>query len=292
MLIGFFCVVFLAPHTLGYIDETNEEEVDRHNMCLQQASRGACNMDPVIMTEACTTVCSDDRFDASDKIPQCEEAAAAGQCLTNIHNMYRDCPATCKSTKGIPKFEMVRLTDVHGVTRDSFFALSATKADGTELYFEDFEGSVTVVVNVAGMPEEEKTKAFYDDLELMKERFPTHLEIVAFPFQMPGTPEEFVGYSHHSKDIHVMEEARVFYREPDVHPIYAYFQKIFGYEDLETKFPTWFLINSIGGLVEAHHGSDPTNVLQMVQNHIDYDIKGKAPRMPQRGGTSEESDEL
>merc|ERR1719491_1662632 len=76
-------------------------------MCLQQASKGACNLDPVIMTEACSKICAEDRFDAKDKIPQCKEAAADGQCLTNIPNMYRDCPETCKLARGIPKFEMV-----------------------------------------------------------------------------------------------------------------------------------------------------------------------------------------
>ena len=128
--------------------------IDINAVYLQQASRGACNLDPVIMTEACSKVCTDYCFDARDKLPQCKEVAADGQCVMNIYNMYRDCPATCKSTKGIPKFEMVRLTDVHGVTHNSFFALSVTEADGAELYFEDFEGSITVVINVVGIPEE------------------------------------------------------------------------------------------------------------------------------------------
>lgn len=283
--------MLLTPCTSRYIDEPPEEAVDRHNMCLQQASNGACNLDPVIMQEACSEVCTEDRFDGKDKLPQCQEAAEHGQCLTNFQNMWRDCPETCKSTKGILKFEMVRLTTTAGVTHNSFFALSATKADGTELYFDDFEGSITVVVNVAGMPEGEKTEQFYYELEIMKEQYPTHLEIVAFPFQLPGTPEEFVGYSHYSENIHVMEDAQVF-QKPDIHPIYEYFQKVFEYEDLETTFPTWFLVNSVGGIVEAHHGGSISSVLQAVENHVDYDIKKKRPQMPKRGGMSDESDEL
>lgn len=286
VLAATFHLAFVGSYAHGYYDPSDEEAVDRHNMCLQQASRGACNLDPVIMKDACAEVCSEKRFDGKDKLPQCQEAAKQGQCLTNMQNMWRDCPETCKSTKGIRKFEMVRLTTITGVTHDSFFELSATKADGKELYFDDFEGSITLVVNIAGMPEAEKTKQFYDELEIMKEKYPLDLEIVAFPFRLPHTPKDFVGYSHYSENIHIMEEAEVF-QKPNIHPIYEYFKKIFGYEDLETEFPTWFLINSVGGIVEAHHGGDPSTVMPMVKNHIDYEIKGKSPRIPKRGSSEE-----
>jgi len=214
----------------------------------------------------------------------------AGQCLTNSQNMWRECPQTCKTTKGIRKFEMVRLTDpVTGVTRNSFFGLSATKGDGEELYFDEYEGSITLVVNIANMPDVEQTKQFYQELETMKQTYPKHLEIFAFPFRLPNTPPNYVGYSHFSKNIHIMKEVNVF-SNPDnnadtseQHPLYRYFQNIFGYDDLETTFPTWFLINNVGGIVEAHHGGDPSTVMVFVENHIDYDIKGKVPDYPKQG---------
>eukprot|EP00593_Proboscia_inermis_P016597 CAMPEP_0171306438 /NCGR_PEP_ID=MMETSP0816-20121228/16449_1 /TAXON_ID=420281 /ORGANISM="Proboscia inermis, Strain CCAP1064/1" /LENGTH=236 /DNA_ID=CAMNT_0011788013 /DNA_START=25 /DNA_END=735 /DNA_ORIENTATION=+ len=231
------------------------------------AMNGACPSEYEYMLRYCSGTCKEDAFSMLDKSEKCPEAAKNHQCLTNSHNMWRECPETCKNTKGIRKLEVARIYD------GSFFDLEAKKADGSILDFQDLDNHITVLVNVAILQDANKTKKFFEELETLNTMFVRTVKILAFPFEVTGNAEECKALS--SDIIHIMEEAQL--NGPDTHPVYRYLKKLFNVTDFETLFPTFFMVNSEGNYVESHQGGDPGHMTTFLRQRskMEFDLDNK-----------------
>ncbi len=80
-------------------------------------------------------------YAVGDSHENCEQWAAAGECDKNPNYMRQHCAKACE------QYELIDYSPIDGV--ESFFDLKASDIDGNLMYFEQFRGRVTIVVNVA-----------------------------------------------------------------------------------------------------------------------------------------------
>lgn len=234
------------------IPDDHMEPGDTVRSCRVMARNGGCASDREHMLKYCKGTCALNIFSDKDKLDWCDKAAESGQCLFNAANMWRECPETCRVKEDIPKLLVRRVHD------ESFYGLSAKMANGKKVSFENYEGLYTIIVNVAKLNDENKTATMYAELELLMSRFPHAVQVIVFPFDIPESPDHCTAAEGNLKKVHLMEDAILNGFEP--HPVYQYLKDLFGIDYLSEKVPTFFLVNTVGNLIEAHIGGHPAHI--------------------------------
>jgi len=203
----------------------------------------------------------------SDKFPECEEWASRGDCKPNgrPYFMQQNCPLAChKATYKPPE-----TSTTHDI--DDFYQLSATDAKGKVVSMENFEGYVTVIVNVARICD--YTELFYNTLEHMHGIYPYALEILAFPFNSPNANIDAC-----IRQIETDEKAEHMIRimkpmdGPDSHPLFDFLKGAFNVKALDSGFATYFFINPDGNNIEMHYGSSYNALKRFVDYHVKEDL--------------------
>lgn len=206
-----------------------------------------------------------------DAFAECAEWAERGDCSTNgrPYFMQKNCPEACyKKTHREP--------DVRRMNEDQteeFYELTAKTANGKTLSMENLEGYVTVIVNSARVCD--YSEIFWQTLEHLHSINPYALEILAFPFDHPGSPidkcRESVLAAEKEKGhkIHIMEAIDI--NGPNTHPIYQYMKNLFDIEEMDPNFAHYFFINPDGNYVELHYGASWQNLKQFVDTHVKHD---------------------
>jgi glutathione peroxidase-family protein len=205
---------------------------------------------------------------SGDKLAECEQWAARGDCKPNgrPYFMQQNCPTACyKATYRPPE-----TSTSHSV--DEFYQLSANDANGKVMRMENFEGYVTVIVNVARLCD--YTELFYNTLEHMHAIYPYALEILAFPFNSPGATidscmkqiETVEKNTEHK--IHIMEPMD----GPDSHPVFDYLKNAFNVKELDAGFAYYFFINPDGNIIEMHYGASYNALKRFVDRHVKEDL--------------------
>ena len=182
--------------------------------------------------------------------------------------MQQNCPLAChKATYRPPE-----TSDSHDV--EELYQLSVTDANGKVIRMENFEGYVTVIVNVARICD--YTELFYNTLEHMHGIYPYALEILAFPFDSPDANNDSCIEQIESIEKGVMGEHKIHIMEPmdsaDSHPVFDFLKKAFGVEKLDTGFAYYFFINPDGDLIEMHYGASYNQLKRFVGYHVKEDL--------------------
>lgn len=179
--------------------------------------------------------------------------------------MQQNCPLAChKATYRAPE-----TSTSHDI--DDFYQLSATLANGKVLSMEQFEGYVTVVVNVARICD--YTELFYNTLEHMHGIYPYALEILAFPFNSQNANidacirqiEDDEKADHKIRIMKPMDG-------PDSHPVFDFLKKSFNMEALDSGFASYFFINPDGNVIEMHYGASYNALKRFVDYHVKEDL--------------------
>lgn len=179
--------------------------------------------------------------------------------------MQQNCPLAChKATYKPPE-----TSTTHDI--DDFYQLSATDAKGKVLSMENFEGYVTVIVNVARLCD--YTELFYNTLEHMHGIYPYALEILAFPFNSPNANIDAC-----IRQIETDEKAEHKIRimkpmdGPDSHPVFDFLKGAFNVKALDSGFATYFFINPDGNNIEMHYGTSYNALKRFVDYHVKEDL--------------------
>jgi glutathione peroxidase len=143
---------------------------------------------------------------------------------------------------------------------NTFFDLTSRDIHGKEIKFQDFEGKVTLVVNVAS--ECGYTDSHYTSLtRLFKEVPQDKVNILAFPCnqfgaQEPGTPQEILGFvqDEYGVEFTMMEKVKV--NGPDADIVYKWLKSRAGPSRISWNFATYYVIGP-EGQVEAFSGVEP-----------------------------------
>lgn len=177
-----------------------------------------------------------------------------GECVNNAPFMNQKCPDACRRIEEIQAEQESRVRSV-----GSFFELEAPDIDGDTVKFSQFEGKVTVVVNVASYCG--YTESHYRGLvELWSEVQHEPVAILAFPCnqfgsQEPGSADEIKEFAS-SKGVHfnMMEKVNVNGAQSSL--IYMYLKSQTDVSSIGWNFATYFVVGPDGD-VTAHTGVEP-----------------------------------
>ena len=180
--------------------------------------------------------------------------------------MQQNCPLAChKATYRPPE-----TSTTHDI--DDFYQLTATDANGKVISMEQFEGYVTVIVNVARICD--YTEIFYNTLEHMKSIYPYALEILAFPFNNPDANidncmKQIVADEKAEHKIRIMKPMD----GSDSHPVFDFLKKSFNnMEALDSGFASYFFINPDGNVIEMHYGASYNALKRFIDYHVKEDL--------------------
>ncbi len=182
--------------------------------------------------------------------------------------MQQNCPLAChKATYRPPE-----TSTTHDI--DEFYQLSATDANGKVMSMENFEGYVTVIVNVARLCD--YTELFYNTLEHMHAIYPYALEILAFPFNNPDVKIDSCIEQIEADEKGLLREHKIRIMKPmdgpDSHPVFDFLKKPFKVEKLESGFAYYFFINPDGNVIEMHYGASYNALKRFIDHHVKEDL--------------------
>lgn len=190
-----------------------------------------------------------------DTNENCRMWAEGGECDKNPGYMTSNCAASCEYIAAAALKDEAELKGI------SFFDLSAKDIMGKTLDFREFEGQVTLVVNVAS--ECGYTDSHYRQLvklwSLVKHT--GKINILAFPCnqfgrQEPGTSEEILEFAteEYGVEFTIMEKVDV--NGPNASLVYKYLKAKAGPATIGWNFATYFVV-SPDGMVNSYSGEEP-----------------------------------
>jgi glutathione peroxidase len=171
--------------------------------------------------------------------------------------MLGNCAKSCdKMAKQLLK----NAEDLTGI--DSFFDLKANDINGKPLYFSQFRGKVTLVVNVAS--ECGYTDSHYLSLVKLYRKIQSSsapINILAFPCnqfgqQEPGTADEIIRFVTDEYDVEFTMMEKVDVNGPNASVVYKFLKSKAGPSTITWNFATYFVV-APDGTVEAHSGVEP-----------------------------------
>lgn len=186
----------------------------------------------------------------------CRAWAEAGECEANPGFMLSNCAASCAKNDAAAARDAEELKQV-----SSFFDLTANDISGNPLDFSEFEGRVTVLVNVAS--ECGYTDSHYRGLVKLWShvKHTQQIHILAFPcdqfgHQEPGTSEEIHEFAvqKYGVDFTMMEKIDV--NGPNASIIYKFLKSKAGPASIGWNFATYFVV-SPDGAIEAYSNVEP-----------------------------------
>lgn len=190
--------------------------------------------------------------------------AEAGECDKNANYMRVNCIKSCnavdKKSGGIDINKEVAHIP-------SFFALSANDIDNRPLSFNQLEGKVTVVVNVASHCG--YTESHYKGLVELYHAFKdtNQFEILAFPSNQFGAqePEEcpVIKRFATNKGVDFRMMYKIDVNGDDAHIVYKYLKAKAGPSFINWNFATYFVI-SPEGTVRSYSGVEPHDLKELV----------------------------
>eukprot|EP00545_Synedropsis_sp_CCMP1620_P008364 CAMPEP_0119005758 /NCGR_PEP_ID=MMETSP1176-20130426/1913_1 /TAXON_ID=265551 /ORGANISM="Synedropsis recta cf, Strain CCMP1620" /LENGTH=222 /DNA_ID=CAMNT_0006957599 /DNA_START=12 /DNA_END=680 /DNA_ORIENTATION=- len=190
----------------------------------------------------------------ADKHDHCSEWAEMGECEKNPGFMIPDCPDACRRLAEIQTEQDSRIRSV-----GSFFDLEARDIDGKLMKFSQFEGKVTVIVNVASYCG--YTESHYKGLvDLWSEVKHEPVSILAFPCnqfgnQEPGSADEIKTFaSGKGVEFTMMEKVNVNGAQTSL--VYLYLKSQGALGAIGWNFATYFVVGPDGDIT-AHSGVEP-----------------------------------
>jgi len=185
--------------------------------------------------------------------------------------MQKNCPQSChKKTYREPAKEKMSEEQ-----NEDFFELTAKDANGKVLRFEDLEGYITVIVNAARVCE--YSEIFWETLESLHTIHPWALEILAFPFNHPGSniekckEEVEAAEKKGGHKIHIMEPIDI--NGPNTNSVFKFMKTLFDLDEMDPNFAHYFFINGDGNYVELHYGASYKSLKMFVDAHMQQDYQ-------------------
>lgn len=177
-----------------------------------------------------------------------------GECEANPVFMHENCPVACDRLREVKSEQDARLASV-----GSFFELDARDIDGNLVRFSQFEGKVTVIVNVASYCG--YTESHYRGLvELWSEVKHEDVSILAFPCnqfgaQEPGSADEIKHFAD-GKGVEFTMMEKVDVNGAKTSLIYLYLKSQGALASIGWNFATYFVVGP-DGEITAHSGVEP-----------------------------------
>ncbi|GKY96508.1 hypothetical protein MPSEU_000610400 [Mayamaea pseudoterrestris] len=207
-----------------------------------------------------------DDVPAADVKPECPGWAEAGECESNSDFMSTNCATSCAKAAEVVQANEAKIADI-----DSFFDLAANNIEGEEIHFDEFEGIVTVITNVASQCG--YTDSHYKGLKELHEHYENDfVEVMVFPCnqfgaQEPGSSEEISQFCE-KKGFHgtVMEKIDV--NGPETHPVYLFLKREAGPANIKWNFATYYVIDHRGG-VQVFNGVEPLDLIPAIDEILD-----------------------
>jgi len=181
--------------------------------------------------------------------------------------MLENCPVACRRQAEIDAEMAEKIEEKIGHI-NSFFELEAEDIDKNMMKFDQFEGKVTVITNVASYCG--YTESHYRGLVELYNRFkasPVGFNILAFPCNQFGKqePEECPAIKRFakSKGVEFTMMNKVDVNGIDAHPVYHYLKKVAGPPQITWNFATYYVITP-QGTVASQSGVEPMDLVPAV----------------------------
>jgi len=203
----------------------------------------------------------------------CKNLAESGACLNNQKEMFENCRQECIEWE--EKKRHVQRESIDEEDR-SLYELNAIDHKGRNMSFEDFEGYITIIVNMPKLCGKTRidTEKSFEAVEQLKKIWPYALNIVLFPFDMPGVNyslEDCTQYEeafHKDRIVHVMKSIEI--NGPNTHPVYKYMKNLFkiGEDDMQIDMATFYIISPDGNIIESHYGHSYELMKSYIRNNL------------------------
>jgi len=165
--------------------------------------------------------------DHSNGLPEdtCDMLAKSGNCEKDAATMQRVCAKTCYDR--IPDALKFDVKD-----EEAFFSSTAKKWDGSSLDFDDYYGTLSVVINVeikCDDDDETESITLSKRMDEIHSALTDNVEVFVFPFAKSDTAENIdpskcrsldAIISKNRKSEHIMEYVHI--NGPKTHPIYKF----------------------------------------------------------------------
>jgi len=207
-----------------------------------------------------------------DSDRRCREWAEMGECENNPNYMRRECQSSCEWYEN--KMGIENNAEIEEIK--SFFELSAKDIDGNEFQFQNLEGKITVIVNVAsrcGYTESHYRglKELYDSVKSTES-----VEILAFPCnqfgrQEPGTCKEIKRFATQEKGAEYRLMDKIDVNGPNAHKVYKFLKREAGPPSISWNFATYFVVSPMG-VVRSYSGVQPMDLQKLIMEMLEKDL--------------------
>jgi len=199
-----------------------------------------------------------------DKHDRCYEWAVNGECEKNPSFMNIECATSCSQVA----VQMAASAEV----AESFYELKAKDLEGNPVDFQQFEGQVVVITNVAS--ECGYTETHYTQMVQVYEEFwkPRGVQLLVFPCnqfggQEPGNAGEIRSFCK-AKGVSFTVMEKLVVNGPLTHPVYKFLKTQTNTGNIKWNFATYFVV-APDGSVQAYHGTEPRQLQQVALNLLD-----------------------
>lgn len=223
----------------------------------------------------------------------CVQLASEHKCEDMIDFMYEYCRRTCYDLD-MSKAYYTRI-DFDDDLTDEFFALTAKNWTGTNLRFKDFDGYITVVMNIGITCEPGEDVVMADKLTEFRKLMPYTLNLLVFPHIKKHQWFDTEDWKHNCttfdeliktkrKTLHIMDLVRVNRliedrhamrlnveeQEREVHPVWKFLKKQVGKDFIDHDKSTFFFVNPVATSMDVLVGAP----LKYLKKHIDEVLMG------------------
>jgi glutathione peroxidase len=202
----------------------------------------------------------------ADVKPECKAWSEQGECDSNPEFMNLNCATSCEEIAKANEANAAKIANI-----ESFFDLSANTIEGEVLNFDELEGIVTVITNVASQCG--YTDSHYAGLKELHDHFADDfVEVMIFPCnqfgqQEPASAAEISEFCER-KGFRgtVMEKIDV--NGPNTHPVYLFLKREAGPPSIKWNFATYYVIDDRGN-VEVFNGVEPLDLIPHIEELLD-----------------------
>ena len=203
---------------------------------------------------------------------RCREWAQQNECDNNPGYMRQNCQTSCD--KWDRKMGAESNASIAHIT--NFFQLSADDIDGNRFDFENLQGKITVVVNVASQCG--YTESHYRGLvELYDSVKDTEaVEILAFPSnqfgrQEPGTCEQIKRFAVEEKGVEFRMMYKIDVNGANTSDVYRFLKREAGPKAITWNFATYFVISPTGK-VRSYSGVEPMDLKELIDGLMEDEL--------------------
>lgn len=200
----------------------------------------------------------------------CLKMSENNKCDTEPKIMLEFCQKAC--VDNVEKNSYFRTVNLDPDIDGSFFDLTAKNLQGDTLNFDQFDGYVTVVINIGTQCENLDHKDIMSRIDEIRKMVPYTFQLLLFP-SLTGEddiPDECKLLEELLKiektNLRIMTPVEV--NGQRTHPVYKYLKEKLELDRLQEDQHTWIFVDQMGTRIDAIVGSGQEKLKHHIKEHI------------------------